>query len=77
MSLRKDGHYRCDRCGTEVGNGDVQTATKVIRMHPEGTGEPETLHLCREPRTGAPRGCAGLVLGPRTLANWSDEVRNA
>lgn len=69
MSLRADGTYRCDRCGVGVGNGDVQTAAKIITMDPDRPGEPLILHLCREPRDGAPRGCEGNILGPQTLAD--------
>ena len=75
MSLRPDGAYRCDRCGTDVGNGDVQTAAKIITLDPERLGEPLVLNLCRTPREGAPHGCEGNVLGPATLADYT-ESRN-
>lgn len=72
MSQRPDGSHRCDRCDRGVGNGDVQTAAKIVTMHPDRPGELLTLHLCREPRQGAPRGCEGNVLGPATLAAWPE-----
>lgn len=76
MSLRSDGTYRCDKCGTDVGNASVENAAKIADLDPDDPTRPRNLDLCREPRTGAPRGCAGLVLGPGTLANWT-EMRNA
>ena len=74
MSLRSDGTYRCDRCGRDVGNGDVQTAAKIITLHTDRPVEPLILHLCREPRDGAPHGCEGNVLGPATLADWTENA---
>lgn len=70
MSLRDDGTYRCDRCGTRVGNGGVQEAAVISDLEPDDPARPRVLQLCREPREGAPRGCVGNVLGPGTLANY-------
>jgi hypothetical protein len=69
VSLRADGTYRCDRCGTDVGNGGVQQAALIADLEPDDPTRLRHLHLCRQPRDGAPRGCAGNVLGPGTLAN--------
>lgn len=75
MSLR-EGNYHCDRCGTDVGNGGVMQAAVISDLDPDRPGEIRVLHLCREPREGAPSGCVGNVLGPATLADWT-ESRNA
>lgn len=75
MSLRADGSYRCDRCGTDVDNGSVQAAAVVSTLDPDEPARPLVLHLCREPRDGAPHGCVGNVLGPGALANFY-ETRN-
>lgn len=71
MSLRSDGTYRCDGCGTDVGNGGVQKAAVVADLDPDDPARLRNLHLCRKPRKGAPHGCARKVLGPGTLADWT------
>ena len=76
MSLRPDGTYRCDRCGIDVGNGGVQDAVFISDLEPDNPTETRRLHLCRVTVKGAPRGCAGLALGPVTLADYY-ETRNA
>ena len=76
MSLREDGVYRCDRCGVDVGNASVDRATFVGMVDPDNPADPWRLHLCTEGRDGAPHGCTGNVLGPGTLADWT-ETRNA
>lgn len=72
MSLRSDGAYRCDRCGTDVGNASVQMCAVISDLEPDDPSRPRILHLCREPREGAPNGCARHVLGPGTLANYTE-----
>lgn len=74
MSLRPDGTNRCDRCGVDVGTGGVD-ACAVISIYDEATGGVTVLHLCREPRDGYPRGCTGKVLGPGTLADYTQTTR--
>lgn len=75
MSLRPDGSYRCDRCDADVGNGAVTEAAVIADLDlvddPDVHARPRTLHLCRKPRKGAPHGCAGHVLGPRSLAAYT------
>lgn len=70
MSLREDGSYRCDRCGTDVGNAGIDQCAIVTDLNEEGTS-PIQLHLCRKAQDGAPRGCAARVLGPGTLADYT------
>jgi hypothetical protein len=70
VSLRPDGTYRCDRCGTDVDNGSVQAAAVISDLEPDDPSRPRVLHLCRASRDGAPHGCVGNVLGPGTLANY-------
>lgn len=72
MSLRTGGAYRCDRCGADVGNGGVTEAAIVSDLDPDRPGEIRVLHLCRAARDGAPHGCVGNVLGPQTLADWTE-----
>lgn len=73
MSLRSDGHYRCDRCGTDVGNAGVDMCAVISDTDPDDPTRPRVLHLCRDARDGAPTGCVGNVLGPGTLANYTKE----
>lgn len=74
MSLRPDGSYRCDRCGSDVGNGAVTEAAVVADLElvddEDVAARPRTLHFCRAPRKKAPHGCAGHILGPRALADY-------
>lgn len=70
MSLRSDGTYRCDRCGADVGNGAVTEAAVVSDV--EGAAV-RVLHFCRRPVKGAPHGCAGRLLSPSMLADWTKE----
>ena len=72
MSLRSDSTYRCDRCGADVGNASVQTCAFISDLDPADPLRPRTLHLCRAPRDGAPHGCVGNVLGPATLADYTE-----
>ena len=76
MSLRPDGTYRCDRCGADVGNASVERASFVSMVNPGNPADAWRLHLCTAARDGAPHGCTGSVLGPGTLADWT-ETRNA
>lgn len=76
MSLRLDGIYRCDKCGTGVGNASVDKATFISMVNPDDPVESWRLHLCTEPREGAPNGCTGNALGPGTLADFY-ETRTA
>ena len=73
MSLRIDGKYRCDRCGADVGNASVQMCAFISDLDPDDRLRPRTLHLCRAARTGAPHGCVGNILGPATLADYTEE----
>jgi hypothetical protein len=72
VSLRSDGTYRCDRCGVDVGNAGVLMCAVISDLNPDDPGSLRVLHLCREEREGAPTGCVGNVLGPQTLADWTD-----
>lgn len=72
MSLQADGTYTCDRCGVSVGNGGITEAAFIADLHPDDPTQMRRLHLCREPREGAPNGCVGNVLGPLTLAAWTE-----
>lgn len=72
MSLQPDGSYACDRCGGELENDGIQQAAIIADLHPDNPSVPRSLHLCREPRDGHPRGCVGYVLGPGTLTHWTE-----
>lgn len=72
MTLRPDGTYRCDRCGADVGNAGVYMCAVISDIEPGNPNQPRVLHLCRQPRDGAPNGCARHVLGPGTLANLTE-----
>ena len=78
MSLRPDGHYRCDKCGSDLGEGGgVDVATKVVGTDPDtGHTTVRQLDLCKAPRDGAPAGCTGNVLGLAALADYY-ETRSA
>lgn len=67
MSLRPDGTYRCDRCDAEVGNAAVTECAIVTDLE---DGDHRQWHLCRNPTKGRPHGCAGHILGPKTLGAY-------
>lgn len=71
MSLRDDGSYRCDSCGTDVGNGGVRQADIVSSLDPQDENEPVVLHLCRAPRDGYPHGCARHFIGAAATADYT------
>lgn len=74
MTLREDGRYHCDRCGRDVGNADVRSATFFSMVDPDNPVEVVRGHLCTAAtggRPGYPNGCTGRVLGPGTLADWA------
>lgn len=72
MSLRPDGLNRCDRCDLDVGGAGLHQAAVAVDWPGEGTDAPVTLHWCREPRDGAPRGCAGTVMGGAAVRARAD-----
>lgn len=74
MSLRPDGTYRCDRCDTALTNGGVHEAAVISTIEDDGQGGTRavTLHLCREPAKGRPRGCAAHLLTSRSLAAYHE-----
>ncbi|TKJ25212.1 hypothetical protein [Blastococcus sp. CCUG 61487] len=78
MSLRDDGHYHCDKCGLDLGNGRAQIATKVAGRHPDEPLRQRQLDFCVEERPGAPFGCTGLIIGPAAVADLTtyQETRN-
>jgi hypothetical protein len=59
MSAQPDGTTRCDRCGTDVGNGGIDRA--VVAADHTASGGMVTYHFCRE------NGCARTVLGKANL----------
>lgn len=71
MSLRSDGKYRCDRCGSDVGNAAVTECATVSDIDMGGeVPVPRLLHFCREPNEGAPEGCAEHLLVPSNIADY-------
>lgn len=77
MSLRSDGSYRCDRCGTDVGNGSAQESTVVVMVDLVDAGgltvpTPVTLNFCLQPRPDFPRGCTGRVLSDSNLTDYRE-----
>jgi hypothetical protein len=75
VSLRADGHHHCDRCGLDLGNGDVQQCTVVITVELVDSGgisipTPVRLEFCTQPRPDFPRGCRGRVLSDANLADY-------
>lgn len=81
MSLRADGGYACDRCGTDVGNGGVHECAVISDLDPDtGDVTPRVLHLCRtRPDPDHPgktmQGCRDRVLTKKALAHYH-ETRN-
>lgn len=74
MSLRPDGRYRCDRCGTGVGNGGVQEAASITDLDPQDPTRVRQLHLCLDrPDPDRPgktiQGCRDRVLTKKALRN--------
>ena len=61
MTLRKDGRYRCDRCGHELENGGVHECAVVADLV---EGRSITFHFCRE------NGCDRKVLSNRNLSDY-------
>lgn len=83
MSLRPDGHYHCDRCGHDLGEGGgVAVAVKISDTDP-ATGDTTVrlLDLCRDrPDPDRPgkkiQGCRDRVLTKKALRNYY-ETRTA
>lgn len=75
MSLRADGVYRCDRCGSALPNSGVLECATVSTLAYDEDGSPEVrgYHFCREPNEGAPDGCAEHLLTPSVLADYLAE----
>lgn len=71
MSLRRDGTYRCDRCGVDVGNAAVTECAIVSTMTvTDDVPEVLVLHFCRVPNEGAPEGCTEHLLVPSNLTDY-------
>lgn len=65
MSLRSDGTYRCDRCGTKLENGGVHEAAILSDLDAEG--RVIVLHFCRV------NGCDRKVASKRNLADYNTQ----
>lgn len=82
MSMRSDGGYECDRCGTDVGNGGVQTTAIITDLDPAtGHATPRRLDFCRDrPDPDRPgktiQGCRDRVLTKKALRHYH-ETRTA
>jgi hypothetical protein len=81
MSLRPDGTYRCDRCGTDVGNAGVDRAAHIMDTQPDDLTLTRHLHLCLDrPNPKVPgdtiQGCRDRVLTRRAL-RWYREQQEA
>lgn len=74
MSRRDDGAIRCDRCGTDVGNGGPLYAVTVSGFDPDDLGRAWQLHLClpREEESGPIPGCRDEVLDEAALRNYHE-----
>lgn len=73
MSLRDDGRYHCDKCGADVGNGDLQSSATAIEL--DGDSEiptPVRFDFCRDREENGKkvRGCASRVFTPKALADY-------
>lgn len=74
MSLRSDGAYRCDRCGTDVGNGGIDQCAHIVLLNPSDPTDIWHLHYCL-PRPDPTRphltlpGCRDAVLTPDALTD--------
>lgn len=66
MSHLTDGSFACDRCGADIGNGDITHAIVVGDLDPDREGHVRNLHFCRE------NGCAGKVLSARNMAAYKE-----
>ena len=64
MSHIASGEHVCDRCGADIGNGDITHAIVVGDLDPDREGLVRNLHFCRE------NGCAGKVLSARNMAAY-------
>lgn len=83
MSLRPDGHYRCDRCGHDLGlAAGVDVAAKVSDTDPETDDTTiRQLDFCHDrPDPDRPgktiQGCRDRVFTAKALRNYH-ETRSA
>lgn len=73
MIVDVNGNVVCSRCGAELGTGPITLCIIVSDLE---EGMVVTHHFCRIPRTGAPGGCAGLMMTTKNLEffNASKEI---
>lgn len=75
MSLRPDGTYRCDRCGTDIENAGPDRAVTLSGADPFNPTLQRVLHLCIDFVTESGRtvqGCRDRVMSKRALANYHE-----
>jgi hypothetical protein len=81
VSLRDDNTYRCDRCGTDIGNAGPDRAAHINDTEPDDPRIPRRLHLCLDrPDPDSPgktiQGCRDHVLTGRALRNYLKTKRS-
>jgi hypothetical protein len=74
MIVDINGTAVCSRCGAELGTGPITLCVIVSDLGDDG--RVVTHHFCRLPRSGAPNGCAGLMMTTKSLEffNASKEI---
>jgi hypothetical protein len=80
----EDGHYHCDRCGLDVGNGSVAESATIVtaRRLPDGGQGQVRYDLCRDrPDPDNPRktiqGCEDRVLTRKALRTYRERQEKA
>lgn len=66
--MEQSGKFKCDRCGTDVGNAAIDKCVIVSDLDPDNPGLVRNLHFCRE------NGCDKKVLSKRNLKYRLEET---
>jgi hypothetical protein len=65
MTLRLNGVFRCDRCGTDLVSDSITECAHITQLNPNDPGDIQHFHLCND--------CRVLVLTADTLPSFYEE----
>lgn len=81
MSVTPDGKVYCDKCGVDLGNGNIYMCVIVSDLDPADDNMIRNLHFCRDQKDEAGdkivhKGCSRVVLSDANLSEHNKRRRS-
>lgn len=70
----------CDRCGADLGNGNIYNCIFVADLEPEDENKVRNLHFCRDQKDEDGKvmykGCTNYLLSASNMAHYNNERKD-